>query len=66
MVTRAECAEQLGYGLERGFVHAGTIRQAGYTFDRWLYLTFYQLILDTPESPVDGYLAHAIGKSLPN
>lgn len=37
-----------------GFVHAGTIRQAGFKFGRWLDLAFYQLILDTPANPVDG------------
>lgn len=36
-----------------GFVHAGTIRQAGFKFGRWLDLAFYQLILDTPATPVD-------------
>jgi phosphinothricin acetyltransferase len=28
-----------------GFEHSGTIRQAGYKFERWLDLAFYQLIL---------------------
>ncbi|MDR7270355.1 phosphinothricin acetyltransferase [Pelomonas saccharophila] len=37
-----------------GFQHAGTIRQAGFKFGRWLDLGFYQLVLDTPEHPVDG------------
>ena len=37
-----------------GFVHAGTIRQAGFKFGRWLDLGFYQLVLDTPAHPVDG------------
>jgi L-amino acid N-acyltransferase len=37
-----------------GFVHAGTIKQAGFKFGRWLDLGFYQLILDTPVAPVDG------------
>ena len=37
-----------------GFVHAGTIRQAGFKFGRWLDLAFYQLTLDTPANPVDG------------
>jgi phosphinothricin acetyltransferase len=37
-----------------GFQHAGTIRQAGFKFGRWLDLVFYQLILDTPAQPVDG------------
>lgn len=37
-----------------GFVHAGTIQQAGFKFGRWLDLAFYQLILNTPSEPVDG------------
>jgi phosphinothricin acetyltransferase len=37
-----------------GFTHAGTIKQAAYKFDRWLDLGFYQLLLDTPKTPVDG------------
>ncbi len=37
-----------------GFVHAGTIQQAGFKFGRWLDLAFYQLILDTPSQPQDG------------
>jgi L-amino acid N-acyltransferase len=37
-----------------GFVHSGTIRQAGFKFGRWLDLAFYQLILTTPSAPIDG------------
>ena len=37
-----------------GFVHAGTVRQAGFKFGRWLDLAFYQLTLQTPQQPVDG------------
>ena len=37
-----------------GFVHAGTIPQAGYKFGRWLDLAFYQLQLRTPTAPKDG------------
>ncbi len=37
-----------------GFEHAGTIRHAGFKFGHWLDLAFYQLVLDTPERPVDG------------
>lgn len=37
-----------------GFTHAGTIRQAGFKFGRWLDLAFYQRVLDTPATPVDG------------
>jgi len=37
-----------------GFVHAGTIREAGFKFGRWLDVGFWQLVLDTPSDPVDG------------
>lgn len=37
-----------------GFVHAGTIRHAGFKFGRWLDLSFYQLVLPTPVHPTDG------------
>lgn len=37
-----------------GFVHAGTIRQAGFKFGKWLDLGFYQLLLETPADPMDG------------
>lgn len=36
-----------------GFTHAGTIRQVGYKFSRWLDLSFYQLTLPTPARPTD-------------
>lgn len=37
-----------------GFEHAGTIRQAAFKFGRWLDLTFYQIVLETPAQPIDG------------
>jgi L-amino acid N-acyltransferase YncA len=37
-----------------GFTHAGTLRQVGFKFGRWLDLAFYQLLLKTPAHPVDG------------
>jgi L-amino acid N-acyltransferase len=37
-----------------GFVFAGTVRQAGFKFGRWLDLGFWQLVLDTPREPRDG------------
>ncbi len=37
-----------------GFNHAGTIREAGFKFGRWLNLEFHQLILATPSDPQDG------------
>lgn len=43
-------------GLHRrfGFIHAGTVREAGFKFGRWLDLEFHQLILPTPADPRDG------------
>jgi L-amino acid N-acyltransferase YncA len=35
------------------FEHAGTMKEVGFKFGRWLDLTFYQLILRTPFLPVD-------------
>lgn len=37
-----------------GFRHVGTLPQVGFKFGRWLDLSFYQLLLDTPARPVDG------------
>jgi L-amino acid N-acyltransferase len=37
-----------------GFVHTGTIKQAAFKFGKWLDLAFYQLLLETPDNPVDG------------
>lgn len=37
-----------------GFQHVGTLPQVGFKFGRWLDLTLYQLLLDTPANPVDG------------
>lgn len=38
---------------KEGFVSCGLIKQAGFKFGRWLDLAFYQLILKTPEHPVE-------------
>ncbi|ARP83172.1 GNAT family N-acetyltransferase [Bordetella genomosp. 8] len=37
-----------------GFTHAGTVRQAGFKFGRWLDVAFYQMLLETPDEPADG------------
>jgi L-amino acid N-acyltransferase len=37
-----------------GFSHSGTIKEAGFKFGRWLDLAFYQKVLLTPETPIDG------------
>jgi len=50
----ADNAGSIALHLQLGFSHAGTIRQAGFKFGRWLDLAFYQLLLPTPQQPVDG------------
>ncbi len=37
-----------------GFVECSRIRHAGYKFNRWLDLVFYQLLLDETGEPKDG------------
>ena len=39
---------------KEGFEFCGLIKQSGYKFGKWLDLAFYQLILKTPENPVEG------------
>ncbi|WP_377865440.1 GNAT family N-acetyltransferase [Bacillus sp. R86525] len=36
-----------------GFVYSGTIRKAGYKFNGWLDLAFYQLELNGPGNPIE-------------
>jgi L-amino acid N-acyltransferase YncA len=56
MVGGIDAANRASVALHEklGFLHAGTIRQAGYKFGRWLDLAFYQLLLETPARPADG------------
>ncbi|SAK64454.1 GNAT family N-acetyltransferase [Caballeronia ptereochthonis] len=44
----------IGLHTRLGFVQAGTIKEAGFKFGRWLDAAFYQLNLETPTNPVDG------------
>lgn len=37
-----------------GFTLSGRIHQAGFKFGKWLDTDFYQLLLNTPEHPIDG------------
>jgi phosphinothricin acetyltransferase len=54
MIGGVDAANDASISLHRklGFVHAGTIKQAGFKFGRWLDLAFYQLVLETPFQPV--------------
>ena len=47
-------ASSIALHAKFGFTHAGTVQQAGFKFGRWLDLGFYQLVLDTPDKPLDG------------
>jgi L-amino acid N-acyltransferase len=49
----ASNSESIRLHEKEGFEFCGLIRQAGYKFGKWLDLAFYQLILKTPEHPVE-------------
>lgn len=53
-VIDAENASSIALHERLGFKHSGGIRHAGFKFGRWLDLVFYQLLLPTPDTPVDG------------
>ena len=50
----ADNAASIALHEAQGFVLAGTIRDAGYKFGRWLDLAFYQKGLPGPARPVEG------------
>jgi phosphinothricin acetyltransferase len=56
MIAGIDAANAASIGLHEklGFVHAGTIEQAGFKFGRWLDLVLYQRLLVTPHEPLDG------------
>jgi phosphinothricin acetyltransferase len=56
MVGGIDAANAISIKLHEslGFKSCGVVRHAGYKFGRWLDLAFYQLILRTPATPVDG------------
>jgi L-amino acid N-acyltransferase YncA len=56
MVGGIDAANVASIAMHRslGFTHAGTIRQAGWKFGRWLDLEFWQRVLPGPLSPTDG------------
>ena len=53
-VIDAENASSIALHERLGFKSGGGLRHAGFKFGRWLDLVFYQKLLPTPESPVDG------------
>ena len=50
----ADNAASIRLHTQLGFTHAGTVREVGFKFGRWLDLAFYQRRLDGPAHPVDG------------
>ncbi|MGU3371277.1 N-acetyltransferase family protein [Bacillus mycoides] len=49
----AENEKSIALHQNYGFVHVGTIKKAGYKFNRWLDLAFYQLELNGPKNPTE-------------
>lgn len=47
-------AASVAFHERLGFAKCGVVRQAGFKFGRWLDLALYQLVLATPDRPVDG------------
>lgn len=56
MIGAIDAANESSIFLHKklGFTHVGTIKHAGFKFGRWLDLTLYQLVLETPINPIDG------------
>ncbi len=50
----AENAASIRLHENLGFTHAGTVREVGFKFGRWLDLSLYQLKIDSDFLPVDG------------
>ncbi|WP_242272631.1 GNAT family N-acetyltransferase [Bacillus cereus group sp. BfR-BA-01310] len=49
----AENEKSIAMHKNFGFVYSGTISKAGYKFNRWLDLAFYQLELNGPVKPIE-------------
>jgi L-amino acid N-acyltransferase len=56
IIAGIDATNEVSINLHRsfGFTEAGQFKQVGYKFGRWLDLTFMQLLLKTPEQPVEG------------
>jgi L-amino acid N-acyltransferase len=56
IIAGIDATNEVSIKLHRsfGFTEAGQFKQVGYKFGRWLDLTFMQLLLKTPEQPVEG------------
>jgi phosphinothricin acetyltransferase len=56
MIGVIDSANAVSIALHRalGFERCSQIKHAGFKFGRWLDVEFYQLLLPTPERPVEG------------
>jgi phosphinothricin acetyltransferase len=56
MIGVIDSANAVSIALHRalGFERCAQIKHAGFKFGRWLDVEFYQLLLPTPERPVEG------------
>ncbi|WP_428908194.1 N-acetyltransferase family protein [Niallia sp. Krafla_26] len=55
LIAGIDAANEVSIYLHQklGFQHKGTIQHAGYKFNRWLDLAFYQLDLPGPRNPLE-------------
>jgi phosphinothricin acetyltransferase len=55
LIAGIDSTNEVSVALHRqfGFEYCGTIQQAGFKFNTWLDLAFYQLILKTPLHPTE-------------
>ncbi len=53
-VIDAANAASIALHEQLGFLHAGTLRETGFKFGRWLDVVLYQRTLATPARPADG------------
>ena len=55
LVAGIDAANRASIALHQkhNFQHAGTVRECGFKFGRWLDLAFYQLVLAEPAQPVE-------------
>ena len=53
-VIEAQNQASIKLHLKHGFSPVGVLGQVGFKFNQWLDVAFYQLILPSPASPVDG------------
>jgi L-amino acid N-acyltransferase YncA len=55
IVAGIDADNKVSIGLHRqfNFVIVGNIKEVGYKFGKWLDLTFMELVLETPEKPIE-------------